>query len=379
MLTRNALAQLERSLRGSRVLSVYLDRTMHDPASRIAWRTELDHLIDAQRERLAAHASHDEREAFERCVERLNETLASEEGAPAHTGWIGLFPSAGDPYVEALPVQMPMLVTWSAGARIAPCIRTLKQHVPAVVAVVDAREADLYVYARGTLERADRIHASVRGFPSYHMGRPAKQGYHPGTRGTAGSDETETKRRAGRDALVRELVAQLEMLAGSRAWILIGGIPEVAAEVLNALPERLAQRARKLRGVDVHATTAEIAEAAERIATAASRERDLRLVHELLDREAAQGRGISGAQHTREALLEHAGDTLFMTGRFILDHEGEAEELTRIAFAEGADLEYVSAAAAERLDQAGGVGALLRFVPMRAQPATAAPLQQAAG
>lgn len=374
MLTRNALAQLERSLRGTRVLSVYLDRSTQDFANRDAWRLTLDNLIDEQRDALGAHASHEERAAFDACVARLRERLAEPEPVAAPPGWVGLFPAAGEPYVEALPVQMPTLVAWGDGARVAPCIRALKQHIPAIVAIVDSREADLYVYARGTLERADRIRATVRGFDAAHMGNPPRQGFHTGTRGTAGADEAQTKRRAGTEALVRELVSQLEMLAGSRAWILVGGIPDVAAEVVNALPERLLQRARKLRGVDVHASVAEIEEAAEHVATAASRERDLAHVLDLIDREAASGRGVSGYQRTREALAEHAGDTLFMTGRFIGEHAAEAEELARLAFAEAADLEYVSAAAAERLDQAGGVGALLRFVPVRGQqPLAAAP------
>lgn len=368
MLTRNALAQLERSLRATRVLSVYLDRTAHDPAERDRWRQELDQLVISTREELAG--THDEREGFERCVDQLYLHLGGDAMEPRSPGWVGLFPMLGDAYTGAVPVQMPTLVAWGA-ARIAPLIRAFKQQIPAIVAVASAREARIYIYAGGALEMAGTVFAPRRSSPFYHMGDPPRGRYHQGTRGTSGADVGAAKDLAATESMVRDLVRELETLAGSRAWIFVDGSPEVAAEVLAALPERLLRRARRLRGVDVHGTEAALRDAAEREATAASRERDLELVLDLLDREAAGGRGVSGRDATVEALHEHAVDRLFITGRFIRERATDAEALVRLALEEGADLEYVSAAAAARLDDAGGVGAVLRFVPVRGQPPVA--------
>lgn len=369
MLTHNALAQLERSLRATRVLSVYLDRTAHDPASRDLWRQQLDQLVIHAREGLSG--SHAEQAGFERCVDRLYQHLGSDEMAPRSPGWVGLFPMTGEPYVAAVPVQMPTLVAWEEGARIAPFIRALKQHIPAIVAIATSREARIYIYAGGTIEAAGTIYEPRRSSAFDHMGDPPHGRFHQGTHGAPGTEVGAAKDLAATEAMVRELSGELETLAGSRAWILIDGSPDVAAEVLAALPERLRRRAHRLRGVDVHSTEAELRDAAEHVATAASRERDLELVLELLDREAAGGRGVSGRVGTLEALHEHAVDRLFITGKFIREHAGDAEALVRLAFEQRADLEYVSAAAAARLDDAGGVGALLRFVPARGQPAPA--------
>lgn len=367
MLTRNALAQLERSLRATRVLSVYLDRTAPDPAERDQWRRQLDQLVMRVREELTG--THDEKEAFERCVDRLYRHVEGETMEPRSPGWYGFFPAEGASRTEAVPVQMPTLVAWGPGARIAPLIRVFKQEIPAVVAIATARDARMYVYARGALEAAGDIHAPRRSAPFYHMGDPPHGAFHPGTRGTPGADVGAAKDDAATEALVRNVVGELETIAGSRAWIIVDGSPEVAAAVMAALPDHLRRRARRLRGVDVHSTEAELRDAAEHEARAASRERDLELVLELLDRESSAGRGVSGRPGTSEALHEHAVDRLFLTGRFITEHAGEAEALVRLGLEQGADLEYVSAAAAARLDDAGGVGALLRFVPVRGQPA----------
>ena len=53
---------------------------------------------------------------------------------------------------------------------------------------------------------------------------------------------------------------------------------------------------------------------------------------------------------------------LLLSTRFTIDEPRGAEELTRLALAEGATVEIVSGAGADRLDRIGGVAATLRFV-----------------
>ena len=75
---------------------------------------------------------------------------------------------------------------------------------------------------------------------------------------------------------------------------------------------------------------------------------------------------VAGPVATREALAGGAVETLFFNARFLRESAPLAEELVRLALDHGSGLEYVSAAAAERLDEGEGVGALLRAVPARA-------------
>jgi hypothetical protein len=163
-------------------------------------------------------------------------------------------------------------------------------------------------------------------------------------------------------------MATLDALAADDEWVLLGGIPEVAVALLSMLPTRLRTHARRPAGLDVHATDARIAEVVETVVTEASRQRDADRVDELFDQLGSSGQGMLGVEGVREALREHAVRRLYLTGTTLGYHPLEAEALVRAAFEEGAEIEYLSGSAATRLDeQGGGVGALLRFVPARAQ------------
>lgn len=372
MFTRTELAQFARSSRGGKALSVYLDGTSRDPAQRTAWRRALTRTIAEMRDTLL-DAPHAEREAFDRCVERMKESLAEYRGTLRARGWVGFFPAQGVAHTETLPVPLPTLVAWDHGIRVAPYLRALKQHQPAIVALVDARMARVYHYAFGALEEVETLRAHAHMEPREHMEYPPRQGFHTGTRGSIGADEGARELCAAIADLLRELTDRLVTLAGSRGWILIGGIPAIVSDAVSLLPITVERQVHRLGRLDVHATHAQISEAAERGATEARRERDLALVADLLERHAAGGHGIAGLASTLEALHEHAVDSLYFTGNFLKAHPHDAELLVRIAFEQNVHPEYVSGSAAERLDTAaGGVGASLRFVPLRGQPPLAA-------
>ena len=365
MFTRTELAQLERSYRSGKALSIYLDGSSHDPAQRSAWRRDLGAALAVLRETLRDTAPA-EREAFDLCVERMTDSLGEYRGALRARGWVGFFPEQGVAHTEALPVSMTPVVAWGEGIRVAPYVRALKQHEPAVVAVVDAGMARVYHHAFGVLEEVEtlRAHAHLHGVA--HPGYPPRQGVHTGT---AGAEASARELRAATADMLRELADRLVTLAGARGWILVGGIPEVATDVMSLLPIAVEHRVHRLAGLDVGATHDQIGAAAERGATEARRARDLAIVTDLLDRDAAGGHGIAGFVPTLEALHEHAVECLCFTGSFLRAHPMGAELLVRTAFEQNVEPEYVSGAAAERLDEvASGVGACLRFVPLRVQP-----------
>lgn len=377
MLTRNELIRIAHELRDRKVLSVYLDGTAPDPAERSRWRRELDERIVAARGDVAG-ATHEEREAFERCVTRLREALPRGDAALRTPGWVGLIPAEGNAYVEGTSVRMPTLVAWDSGPRIAPYIRSLKQRWPALVVVADARHATLYIYAMGVLEMVEVMHAASLATDGQHMGYPPRVGFHTGTRGTAAADQNDRLRRAATEGLIGEVTHRIDALAGQHSWIFVGGIPDVASALVRALPPRLESRAYRVTNLDVHATEAQIQDVAEREARAASRERDLVRVLDLIDHEASDRLGVSGVEGVRGALEQQGVATLFFTRAFVEREPALAEGLVRAAFEQGAEVEHVSGVAGERLDQTGGVGARLRFRPEPVASATA-PMAGAAG
>jgi hypothetical protein len=363
MLTYRELVELERALHETSVLSVYLDGEAADPARRQEWRQALDEAIVGLRASLR-EATHHERDRFERCVKALAIRLAPYTGALGAPGFVAFVAPDGVRHAAALPVRMPTVVTWGVGARAAPYLRALKQLRPVIAAVVDSRSARLFRYADGELASLQTLEAATEGGPRTHMGDAPRQGFHAGTRGETGSALADRAEATGMRRLLSDLTEHLTMLAGDEAWVVVGGTPQAALAALASLPPRLAERATLVSALDAHASPAAIARAAEEGATALRRQRDLAAVVDVIDRRAADARGVLGFQPTLEALRERAVRELFVTPRALASHSAEVEEAVERAFAQDATVEEVSEEAARRLDLVGeGIGATLRFLP----------------
>lgn len=374
MLTRTELSDLERSLRGTATLTVYLESAAADPAERTAWRRRLTEELDAVR-RALRDAAHAEREAFERAVTHLEARLDGTDERPPSHGWVGLVTPDGVRHAAALPVPVPTLVAWGDGMRIAPYLRALAPSGPVTVAVADSRKVRIYSLRDGVLEAHGTLHARAHVGPVTHMGGPPRPGFHTGTRGAAGTDAADRALLAGRERMLRELAERLVDVAGPEGWILVGGIPEVATAALGCLPHGLRGRTRQVDGLDVHATPAEIAARAGAAVSELRQEDSMAAVGEALDRYGAGGAAAIQREGVLEALRQGAVDRLYLSERFLHDDPITAEQAVRAAFDQDADVTFVDAPAAGRLDsEARGVAARLRFAPTRGQaPLTASP------
>lgn len=367
MLTRAQLMERERSLRGTKALSVYVTGWSDDPARRDAWRIELKNALEERREKLRK-ASHAERETYDACVAHLWKHLDGITGVGGDPGWVAFVTAEGVQHAEAVPVALATRVEWGEGIQLAPYMRVLKQSIPAVVAVVDARQAQVYKYRGDRLEKLDTLHSHKHVEAPLHMGGAPRQGFHTGTRGTTGADEATRTRLAGRDTMLRALAERLLLESKPDGWMLIGGIPGVVEAAFNALPESERSRSHRIASLDVHSTEAQIAAAVERGATDASRERDAALVDEIFARQGAYGKGLTGWTGTLEALRQGAVNRLCFTDHFLGGHPVEAEQAVALALEQDSDVEHVSGAGAARLDAEGaGIGVRLRFVPTREQ------------
>ena len=360
MLDYAGLVKLEKSLRNGMVLSVYVDGELQDPAERRRWRMDLRHELDAIAKRLES-ASHTERESFAACRLALVDQLAGFTGAIGAAGWVGFFGVDGMYHASMLPVEVPTLAVWSAGAVVAPYLRVLKETRPVIVAIVDAKKARLFRYVGGEVTRLATLRAHTLVDEPSHMGAPSKVGFHSGTRGRAGTDAAQRERREGTAHLLGELASALTSEAGADGWIIIGGIPSVADAALQALPDELSLRAQRVE-LDVHATDAQVATCARSAASELRAALDLDRLTRVIHAAERFGPGEIETTEIERALREGRVQELYLSLRYLTDHPDDTEEVVRLAFDSRAVVEEVSGPAGARLDEVGGLAARLRYV-----------------
>ena len=250
MLSHAELMYLERRLRDQMVLSVYINVNYSDVAVRGQWRTELRNALDAL-ETSVRDAAHAEREAFadaRKLAEVSVDQYKNGEDAP---GWMGLFSAKEIHHTAVLPVPVPTIATWLLGADIAPAIRALKEARPVLVVVADSTRVRIYRYVDHTIALEESIQSEPKVDQPYVMTRPAPQGFSSGTRGRPGHEAAQREVRKATDTMLGKATTRIEQLAGSDAWILIGGIDVVAAALHERFDKRLLPRAAII-SLDIH-------------------------------------------------------------------------------------------------------------------------------
>ena len=361
MLTSAELHQLAQELADTKVLSVYLDTRVTDPAMRHAWRATL---VTGLREARARIADDRERDAFDRAAALLEEPFPVPGGVWGAPGWVAFVTAEGRRYVADLPVQPPVLVAWRDGPVTSPYLRALKQHRPVVVALVESRAARLYRYAWGKLEALDEMTAQVEP-PSAaeRITAPATRATAtPAARGAVGTDDVQRRRHSAFQRLTASLGERVARLAGDAGWVLVGGTPEWAHLAGAALPRHLDGRTLVSATLRHDASDDEIRRAAKRAATELRGAEGSLLVEQLVERAGGHGRAAIGVTAVERALRARAVDVLLLSPDFVRTHEEAAEALVRAALTTGADVEVPSGSAAERLDRAAtGIAARLRF------------------
>jgi hypothetical protein len=360
MLTFTALTDLWSTLRNRTVLSVYINGEAHDPAKRRRWRMDLRHSLDDIAVWLKG-SPHSDREAFAKSRRLLEEELAAYEGALGVPGWAGFITTDGVVHSDAVAAPVPTMAVWSTGPCFVPYVRAMKEARPVFVAVVDHRNARLYRYAYRVLKLVESFEAPSKDEAPLHMGTPARLGFHTGTHGRAGADEAQRRANAGTAHMLAQTVDRLAAYAASEAWIVIGGLPDVATALLQQLPIEFAHRSVRAQRLDVHATDAQIAQCARDSASAMREAHDLQRVTEAVHGTEASRRGVTGVLDARRALEARQVRELFFTLRFLENHTDDAEAAVRLALEQHALVEQVSGAAAESLDAVGGIAANLRY------------------
>lgn len=364
MLNSAQLVSLERSLRGKRVLSVYLDGTAHDPAKRRMWRVQLDHSLDDLRAWLAG-SPYSERQELEKCIRALEHELAVMTGNVGGPGWAAYITADRVHEASLLPVAMPTQAVWSTGACVAPYMRALKELRPVALVLADSTRAVLYRYHLGTLEHIETVQAHHLVMAHSHMGDTPRSGFHSGTRGGTRHDEAQRSLLDGTNRMLAEAAERVMRIAGRDGWVVTGGIPQVSGQLAETLATLAPGRVRTAESLDIHASEADLVDAAREAASALRNSADAARIAEIVDRGEATGLGTVGPAATRQTLDQDRVRELYITHRYLEDHAAEAEAAVRSAIDQAAAVEEVSGIAAAQLDAHGGMAARLRWKASR--------------
>jgi hypothetical protein len=372
MLSLDELAELYRSLRNAPALSVYLDMAAEDPGGPTAWVGPLKRALHSAREAVDAK-SPAELAAFDAAAAAvLAHGAPHDKGALGAPGWVAFASGGAVRHAEAVRVRVPTMVAWGQGIRMAPYLRVQATHVSALTVIVDHPSARIFRYVDGSLTPVAQLHAHTHIEPVIHMGNAARQGFHPGTRGTTGTDELTDELRVGFDRMVHELVDHIVRARRTGDWIVVGGTPQPAVQALRAIergieshparglgaPARTVVQAPTLHDV---ATDAEIGRATELAVSELQMAAAEASITELIENAGPHGRSVLGLDATRAALADRRVRQLLLAEEFIDAEPIEADAAIGTAFDQAARVDAITGPAAIRLVASGGIGALLRY------------------
>lgn len=331
------------------VLSVYLDLRPHmtgaNPTVRPAHIVLKDRLREIEKTLLPRGQALDN---FRADVARVNRFF-DEHAAPYLQG-VALFACHRLQLFETLETGVPFddQVVLEPGPDLFQLVRLIDEHETAVVALVDTNTARMFVTRRGFL---------------HEVGGPEDDSYLNRQRNTGGLNHKRYQRRVENRRLdfAREMADALEALVaheGATRVILAGDTVAIPILHRTLSPQLEPLVSEQVLRLDIRTPRADVqAEIAPLLAQIEADESH-DVATRLIDAVREQGLGVIGPQETRDALRHGQADTLVLAQEAPL-REQERNELVHLAAGSGARVETVQAHGA--LNEAGGVGALLRY------------------
>jgi hypothetical protein len=363
MLTRDQLAELYRGLQQEQVLTVYVDGVGKDPARRRVWRRRLEQELEREANRLDFADSKD-REAFEAARGRVLRELDGFQSFLPKKGFVAFATADALHHWENLPVQVPTLVRWEAGPRVAPYIRGLKQLRPMVTALVDGRRGRVFLYKEGELSEVMDLRADTFMGDLSESASSRRASKHSGSRGETATDAAQRYLEVGAERMLREVKELICDLAGGEGFVLLGGEQEALATLRPLLPRSMEHRILENPSLWLDMSLAEVKAATAEGASALSKRRQESLLDQVLAQAYAKGNGCLGGEDTMIALEKGSVDILLLSRSFVRGSPDLADQCVAHAFRHSADVRVLSGDPAGRLDEAGGgIGARLRYRP----------------
>lgn len=351
----NELLQFSRAHQGELTLSVYVAHAPADPNERRSWLVILRQQLATLRDSLSTRSA-DERAAFESSVARLFERLPTQGSMPRNASWACFCAAGGEELLLTLPPGAETSVHWSEGAHIVPFLRVVEPE-GALVVQVDRQGARVSRLAADevvtTLDLTTEPIDEVGPF----MGAAARQGFHAGTRGRTGTDEAQRARREATERLHATLVRRLPSLAEAGTPILIGGAPDAAQSVLEALPLSLSDQAVLVPELRMTPAAASLPLLREALHTLRAK-RQLARVEALREVAHTNGRAALGFEVAQRAADNHAIAELIFSDAAWQQHPEEIEALVQRALADGAHVEFAEPAVLTGANSEGVIAGL---------------------
>ncbi len=361
MLTRDQLADLYRGLQQERVLTVYLDGVGKDPARRRVWRRRLAQELEREAHRLGLDNSND-KDGFEAAQELVLKELDDYQSFLPGKGFVAFVTADGIRHAESLPVQVPNLVRWGTGPKVAPYIRGLKQLRPMVTALVDGRRGRVFLYKEGAVNelvdlRSDTFLGDLTDEASRKMAST-----HSGTRGKTASDAARRYLEVATERMLKEVRDLVCELACEDGFVLLGGTPEALAALRAMMPKAMDRRILENGSLWVEMSLPEVKTATAEGASALSRRRQEALLDQIVEQTHARRNGCLGGEDTVRSLMEASVDILVLSRAFVEANPDFADQCVGQAFRQNAEVRVLSGEPGGRLDEVGGgIGARLRY------------------
>ena len=277
-------------------------------------------------------------------------------------------------------VDIPTEVQWGK-PRVAPYVEALDEFERQTIVVTDKWRARILSVFLGTLETTTEIQDIPH---TTHIHATGKGRLEAQTHDQRHADENTKKH-------VKHIIRALESVLASYPSdrIIIGGNTEAVGQLLHLLPKGLKSR---IVGT-VHSSMADsfekVIETAHQVSVGSERDDEVRSVDHLLEIAAPQHQGVTGVADTIDAVREHRPLTLYYAeglklagktcvecgavygadrpapcpscGSHLEESEDLIDQLLVMTLNCGARIEQVRGAAAKKLTNAGGIGAVLRY------------------
>jgi hypothetical protein len=376
-ITAKDLGELKESRTGAgRVLSVYLDVDQSKAANlnrRFVGAFE-------SRIQLIGRRFEEEYEQsdFTRCVDDIRKLLSTYE--PHGRSLVIFARSTGPMWFREVNVDVGTNIHWGAMPYLHPLIEALDEFEPYIVALTDRAHARIFTVHLGTIEKQAEIYA---------MGtvRHVK---------ASGTDhlysQSHIQRRADENILahLKRVVEVIEHvgIVSPTARIVLTGNAEAVSELFRLMPKMLRGRVAGSAVLPGNARESEILESTLALARRAERVQELEKIDRLLTSSAKGDKAVVTIPLTLQALNEDRVRELVYAEGFsatggicdtchvmfpsddmnceicgmpVKSADDLIENSIAAALAAGAAVEQVRGPAAEKLRNAGGIGAFLRF------------------
>ena len=358
------------------VLSLYLGLDPAEFATPPARATAVRSLLDEADRRVREHGAvgHQDRLDLQRSLERAREALEAMNAEGAH----GVAVFASEPAnlfeVLRLPRAVPNRVAVDRSPLVSP-LAVLERRERWCVALVSRRDARVFQGDPSGLRERDALHDDVHG--QHDQGGLSQARYQRAVE----KEKADHLRRAADLLMTHHKRRPFEHLV-------VGGTHEVAVEFEGKLHPYLQERLAGRIEVDVETANADtVLGAAAPLLERFEEDREREALDRMDEGSRAGGRAAAGLEDVLEALNEHRVEALLLEERFSeagtecpecgwlgpaapescpadgtpLEHRDDiTEAAVELALRQSAEVLPVRRQP-ERLDEAGGIGALLRF------------------